>query len=77
MTSNEELRECIHKLTERINDNKRLKRVFAVVNREFVHGIGPEIQNESKYLSIITAMYSIKNPEKLDKVERLMKNMEE
>ena len=31
MTSNEELRECIHKLAERINDNKRLKRVFAVV----------------------------------------------
>ena len=37
MTSNEEYREFIHKLTEKIGDNARLKKLYTVANRLCVH----------------------------------------
>ena len=78
MTSNEEYREFIHKLTEKIGDNARLKKLYTVANRLFVHGpVGESNGKASRYGSIIDAVYSIKAPEKLELIERFARRLAE
>lgn len=62
MTSNEEYREFIHKLTEKIGDNARLKKLYTVANRLFVHEpVGESSGKASGYGAIIEAVYSVKD----------------
>ena len=78
MTSNEEYREFIHKLTEKIGDNARLKKLYTVANRLFVHEpVGESNGKASRYGSIIDAVYSIKAPEKLELIEWFARRLAE
>ena len=78
MTSNEEYREFIHKLTEKIGDNARLKKLYTVANRLDVHGpVGESSGKASEYGAIIEAVYSIKDPEKLELIERFVRRLSE
>lgn len=73
MTSNEEYREFIHKLTEMIGDNARLKKLYTVANRLFVHEpVGESNGKANRYGSIIDAVYRIKDPEKVELIERFV-----
>lgn len=78
MTSNETYRECIHRLTEMICENARLKKLFTVANSLLVHE--PVYENRgdaNRYGSIIDAVYSIKDPEKLELIERFARRLAE
>ena len=78
MTSNEEYRGFIHKLTEMIGDNARLKKLYAVANRLYVHeSVGESSEKASEYGAIIEAVYSIKDPEKLELIERFVRRLSE
>lgn len=78
MTSNEEYREFIHKLTEMISDNARLKKLYTVANRLCVHEPVEESNRKAnRYGSIIDAVYSIKDPEKLELIERFARRLTE
>ena len=78
MTSNEEYREFIHKLTEKSGDNARLKKLYTVANRLVVHEpVGESSGKASRYGSIIDAVYSIKAPEKLELIERFARRLAE
>ena len=78
MTSNETYRECIHKLTEMIGENARLKKLFTVANRLLVHEpVGESNGKANRYGSIIDAVYSIKAPEKLELIERFARRLAE
>lgn len=78
MTSNEEYREFIHKLTEMIGDNARLKKLYTVANRLCVHEPVEESNRKAnRYGSIIDAVYSIKDPEKLELIERFARRLTE
>ena len=78
MTSNEEYREFIHKLTEKIGENARLKKLFTVANRLLVHEPAEAVRGEtSRYGAIIEAVYSINDPEKLELVERFARRLPE
>lgn len=73
MTSNEEYREFIHKLTEKIGDNARLKKLYTVANRLYAHEpVGESNGKVNRYGSIIDAVYSTKDPEKVELIERFV-----
>lgn len=78
MTSNETYRECIHRLTEMICENARLKKLFTVANSLLVHE--PVYENRgdaNRYGAIIEAVYSIKEPETLELIERFVLRLAE
>lgn len=76
MTSNEEYREFIHKLTEKIGDNARLKKLYTVANRLFVHEpVGESSEKASGYGAIIEAVYSVKDQEKLELIDRFVRRL--
>lgn len=76
MTSNEEYREFIHKLTEKIGDNARLKKLYTVANRLFVHEpVGESSGKASGYGAIIEAVYSVKDQEKLELIDRFVRRL--
>ena len=76
MTSNEEYREFIHKLTEKIGDNARLKKLYTVENRLFVHEpVGESSGKASGYGAIIEAVYSVKDQEKLELIDRFVRRL--
>lgn len=78
MTSNEEYREFIHKLTEKIGDNARLKKLYTVANRLYVYEpVGESSGKASGHGAIIDAVYSIKYPEKLELIERFVRRLAE
>ena len=78
MTSNEEYREFIHKLTEKIGDNARLKKLYTVANRLFVHEpVGESSGKASGYGAIIEAVYSVKDQEKLELIDRFVRRLAE
>ena len=76
MTSNEEYREFIHKLSEKIGDNARLKKLYTVANRLFVHEpVGESSGKASGYGAIIEAVYSVKDQEKLELIDRFVRRL--
>ena len=76
MTSNEEYREFIHKLTEKIGDNARLKKLYTVASRLFVHEpVGESSGKASGYGAIIEAVYSVKDQEKLELIDRFVRRL--
>ena len=81
MTSNEEYREFIHKLTEKIGDIARLKKLYTVANSLLVHEPVCDTRESgrklNRYGSIIDAVYSIKDPEKLELIERFARRLTE
>lgn len=81
MTSNEEYREFIHKLTEKIGENTRLKKLYTVANRIFEHEPVCDTRESgrklNRYGSIIDAVYGIKDQEKLKLIERFVRRLAE
>lgn len=81
MTSNEEYREFIHKLTEMISENVRLKRLYTVANSLLVHEPVCDTRESgrklNRYGSIIDAVYRIKDPEKVELIERFVLRLAE
>ncbi|OUO31192.1 hypothetical protein B5F86_01610 [Lachnoclostridium sp. An298] len=75
MTSNEEYRKFIHKLTEKIGENARLKRLYATANRLLVHGEQESHEELNRYGSIIDAVYSVEDPEALELIERFVRRL--